>query len=184
MDIERLKVDADYWLDKDPSNGESTHYEAIYDGHECAWVRVDRKGQRHYWLQGGWVNAEIYADEIGPVGSMIPRPTKTERSEDVSTEWVDGLPPRDCECEVRHETDVSKWFPCEILANHCGIVYRRLDTNDIGRSPQKECFRPIQTPEQRQREELAMVIDNALCSDNTPYHLADAILQWMKDKEK
>jgi len=76
MDIERLQTDAEYWRNQDPSNGEATHFEACYAGHECAWVRLDRKGQRHYWLNGGWVNAEINADDIGPIESMIPRPTE------------------------------------------------------------------------------------------------------------
>ena len=42
----------------------ATHYEPGYDDHECAGVRVDENGDRHYWFKGMWLNAELPAMKL------------------------------------------------------------------------------------------------------------------------
>jgi len=119
-------------------------------------------------------------------GGEYWKPPIGEKPRWLETEWVDGLPPIGELCQAKPPI----WYSDAQLKVLChdegNVVCRVLDGDKIGSLVElvPNEIRPIQTPEQRQREELAMVIDNALCSDNTPYHLADAILQWMKDKEK
>ena len=140
VDIERLKVDADYWDEVAPMTG-AKYY--------CP--------RHRYFL----------VSHCGCFGS-IPRPT--------SPEWVDGLPPVGCECEMKHGG----------TANYVDVLiigYYDTPWGDNGKAVVVKCpslfpdesdyvspinidsslhFRPIQTPEQRQLDELQDLCEVAL----------------------
>jgi hypothetical protein len=76
VDLERLSSDLGYWLEKDPSNGEATHYEQCYEGHQFAWVRHSSKGT-FYWHDYAWVDVEKTNGEMGDVTFMLKKPSNT-----------------------------------------------------------------------------------------------------------
>jgi len=103
---------------------------------------------------------------------MSSRPTKPE--------WVDGLPPEGTECEALFmHGATTKWRKCEVLrlsdnGRECAVYVPEL--NRLGWC---NTFRPIQTPEQRQQEELQKLVWDKWGFG--AHQVADAILQWMKD---
>lgn len=107
----------------------------------------------------------------------IPRPPKKAQE----VEWVDGLPPVGCECEYRLGLSVN-WFPCRIKAIaknqgaiiECDCEFGEQYVSLHGSQPVE--FRPLRTPEQRLRDELASLCDEYIKSDDYGHNLADAIL--------
>ena len=107
---------------------------------------------------------------------FIPRPTKTE--------WVDGLPPvgfTHNDCELNGVEGFREGF--EVVAHRrvAAIVWGPCEDDPEGQvETLLAChFRPLQTPEQRQREELQKLVWDKWGFG--AHQVADAILQWMKD---
>jgi hypothetical protein len=123
----------------------------------------------NYFLPGG-----IFASECLQVGrkDAIPRPTKPE--------WVDGLPPVGEECEITTEYG---WLPCTIVAHgeDYAVAHIHPNENNLKVDWSRHGFRPIQTPEQRQREELLSIIEDLGYSS---HGVADAILSKYNLTEK
>jgi len=100
---------------------------------------------------------------------FIPRPTKPE--------WVDGLPPvgRLVEGFINYGAS-TKWRKCEVLKHANGEAAVYAENRFLAWCKE---FRPIQTPEQRRREELVKLVWDKWGFG--AHQVADAILQWMKD---
>ena len=114
----------------------------------------------------------------------IPLPAKTERDQDTSTEWVDGLPPVGDECEVK-ELGTGEWQKMKITSvTDCFVIgYIRPDREsalDLYHARWKYEFRPIRTESERQRDELIRVIRE--CDE--PDDIADTILSKYNITEK
>ena len=77
-------------------------------------------------------------------------------------EWIDGLPPVGCECEFR-PTEHALWAKVKVLA--IAGDYFWLDYPDDDGEPdtyeKTGCFRPIETQEDKEREEAI----NNVCND-------------------
>lgn len=85
IDIERLESDRAYWDEKDPTNGEATHFEPSYRNFDEAWVKNTTFG-RHYW-QDGWINADMSGDDMGDICDMIKKPVVDNLSERPKTHY-------------------------------------------------------------------------------------------------
>lgn len=140
IDIERLKVDESLWPEG------ATHY--------SFWV------EEFFKLENG----EFWVDNNGIewVQAFIPRPT--------SPEWVNGLPPVGCECEINPH---GEWFKATVhgygknkFLAEISPFQKDSDGDVINGEhaywTESTKFRPIRTPEEKQREELAGLVYSAL----------------------
>ncbi|WP_339806371.1 hypothetical protein [uncultured Marinobacter sp.] len=126
IDIERLKVDREYWEEV------CTH--ADYDTY-CTLAKGFGPGDR--------------------CNHCIPRPKAPE------AEWVDGLPGVGVECELLRG---KEWVPVEITGKGKRVtVFRRLCNAGLEEMTEADAseFRPLRTPEQRQRDELNKLVRKA-----------------------
>ena len=237
MDIERLKVDADYWVQLGAPE-DATHYSPEKEGFDPCWMKFDGTWRAKYTgtPKDSWgfddpddnparyiprptkndklMNDNCLAAKIGEVGNMIHNlGCENQNNEDLSdelgmlasalwdlskhaskepieTEWVDGLPPVGWEFEFSYN-GVS-WEERVMLFNDgitCLMAHRKYPANRWhykSDDPDIRC-RPIQTPEQRQREELVDLIENRSDwghSQQMVNELADAILSKYNVTEK
>lgn len=134
------------WWDENAPEG-ATHRSAKTG----AWFQIIN-GSVWEWIDDGWMPKEL-----------IPRPAKPEPKG-----WDgEGLPPVGFECEVDINMiqisvvgSPSGWRWCEVLAHRdeCAIVWvpsENLATKVCNRA----AFRPIRTQAEREREELASLIE-------------------------
>lgn len=173
IDTKRLATDAAYWGECGAPE-DATHYD-VADGEPNAWMKKDGD-YWHAWVSSG--NWNRYAADIHEVQSdFIPRPQTQE------AEWKDGLPKTNTDCEMSDDNGVF----CEVR------IVSRVDGYAIGWCADREQvyfskdpgdFRPIRTPEQRQRDELIKIIKEAdeMAYSFRPDDLADAIIAegWIK----
>jgi len=132
-----------------------------------------------YWCGRPWVRG--FHSDHEPCSECIPRPTNPE--------WVDGLPPEGVECEFR----TTHWRIGKVV---CYVEGRHGKQGVVQFDDDWQCFcpedveagrvRPIQTPEQRQREELADVIrgTHTMLTGSDQKAIADAILSKYNLTEK
>jgi hypothetical protein len=100
-------------------------------------------------------------------------------------EWdSEGLPPVGCECEVDMQlveldagTYINPWRWCEVLAHRddCAILWIP-SANRVLKVRDRKAFRPLKSPQERQREELTTLCDDYIKRDDYGHNLADAIL--------
>jgi hypothetical protein len=97
---------------------------------------------------------EVYKlDEprIWVLSERVMPTTAIELPEEQSQEWVDGLPPVGCECEVKHG---GSWVSSEVLRKHpitkC-VAVMFLDSNHL-KWTDGQHIRPLKTQEQKDRE--------------------------------
>lgn len=113
-----------------------------------------------------WLNE----DEDSIDTCCIPLPAKTERDQDTSTEWVDGLPPVGDECEVNL---YGYWFAATILAyGRSKFLYEILPDQIDGEGDpiggeldgyiSRAKFRPIRTEAEKQRDDLIKITKRTL----------------------
>ena len=160
IDIERLKVDREYWSIASVLG--STYYD------KETGLFCDEMGYytKHGFKLWSGINPKTYKP-----GRFIPRPAKAPE-----VEWDgSGLPPAGCECEVRGDSD--NWYKCKIIGHHGSRAVFFCDhwtpDSDYNASPASE-FRPIRTKEQRQRDDLIAIIPHPGFS--TKEEIAEAIL--------
>lgn len=161
IDIERLKVDADYWsLCGAPED--ATHYSPKEVGFDPCWMKFDGQWRAKYTgsTSGNWG----FDDPDDDPRRYIPRPIKQE--------WDGGLPPVGTVCEKS-----PHWHKCEIIAEHDGglVIYdmHTLSYYKVGKGMN---FRPLKSPHERQREELSALCDDYIKRDDYGHSLAGAIL--------
>jgi len=135
------------------------------------FYRHEANGDWFFFVDGSW--EFMGAPDKSEAHPLIPRPAKTE--------WVDGLP--NVGDLVRHPRYAN---PCELKwlgKANCVIE------SDFGDEyfAAFEDLEPLQTPEQRQREELVDLIENRSDwghSQQMVNELADAILSKYNLTEK
>jgi len=176
IDIERLKVDPDYWDEVAPLG--STHHwwpsgEWYQDCGDYALAWIFGKEE--------WVQAIVPLRIVRP--QAIPRPTKPEPKE-----WDgEGLPPVGsiCEAYMMGKTIADKVLVMGYFDDLIWLNLQNWDEDGLySGSPTTRVageveFRTIRTQAEREREELVKMIE-----EYQPYtydELADAIMQWMKD---
>ena len=133
---------------------------------DSEWKHPSKKGLKRY-LSGN--NAmEISTDYSSAIITKYQYQSALEASQKV--EWVDGLPPVGCECEVMEEKPLSvfgDWTKCKVVNfNHrdgkesqvCIIDYNGdfaiLYANDGYK------FRPIHTEAERKRDDVISALTN------------------------
>jgi len=182
MDIERLKVDADYWDEVAPSGAQE--YCPPEMNKQEGWRKVV-DGMKLFWTE-----TENWHETDHPERTVIPRPTKTEWTPErqamktlwsmdytysggeywkppigekpgwLETEWVDGLPSVGEECEAKNG---ASWRNCFVTAIGYDLMlcYDANTGEEYVRDKDPANFRPIRTPEEKQREELVKtILDN------------------------
>lgn len=176
IDVERLKWDADYWDEVAPewaavylhhySKGKACFAEAH---HQCAKAVI----------------AESHNPERSPFNlakscwhTPVPRPTKQE--------WEGGLPTVDCKCQFIHpgirshgwQTGVIKaYFDDRVVIQSNPLIWEPNGIAVILIDSELK-FRPLKSKQERQREELAGLLDQycrgSYCGNEKA--VADAIL--------
>lgn len=124
-----------------------------------------------YWCGRPWVRG--FHSDHEPCSECIPRPTNPE--------WVDGLPPvgRLVEGFINYGAS-TKWRKCEVLKHANGEAAVYAENRFLAWCKE---FRPIQTPEQRRREELALTAWSCVGGGKAwAFNVADAIIAagWRK----
>lgn len=141
------------WWDENAPFG-ATHIN-VFDAGSKWWRKRD--GCVYEFKSAEWSERLIWPE------SLSPRPTNPVWS-------GDGLPPVGCECEYRarggslNNGPYIEWRRCKILA--VTKLYAIMRLIEPGVSSDHECsvslsradFRPLRTPEQRQRDELIQTI--------------------------
>lgn len=159
IDIERLKVDREYWDSVAPEG--ATAYD---DQYVAPWRKSD-EGCEFYFSEAlkNWVST------IRKDCARIPRPEPRQ------VEWDgEGLPPVGCECEV-----YPYFEKCRICCEYDGgVIVHNLHDDGFFHAKNDGKYR-FRTKEQRERDELAGLIHRSHIHPVTPCHagkIADAIL--------
>jgi hypothetical protein len=165
IDIERLKVDADYWSEHAPA--EATHY--CTGDSFSPWLRETSNDV--CWLDAGaWFAYTSHDVQTAHLKSSIPKPAAPINDEIF-------LPPAGCECEYQFGGDGFAWHRCQVQYILLGdkdpdadgwraiIWCPHLEMDQLASSPKFQ-FRPILSPAERERE---IAIDAALSYINRDY---------------
>lgn len=194
IDIQRLKVDADYW-DECGAPEDATHY-SVCEDLVSPWHKVIGSTVS-YFVE----DSKKWLSYCGPSAPQLAMKNAISRPTKKSQEW-DGerRPPVGCECEYRakggslNNGPYIDWRRCRILAVTKFYVIMRLLEPSV--SSDHECsvllsradFRPLRTPEQRERESLLNIAHeaakNAKLTESSIEAIIDAILDKCDVKEK
>ena len=159
IDAKRLAKDRAYWDEVAPEG--ATHYDP--EDIDAPWMMETAKNWMFYW--GGkkeWVGYSQRAMLTRILARLVIRP-------DAPEEWDGtGLPPvgTECECQIWDES----WHAVEITAHaRFGICIVKPGSSGEGYTGKDSKFRPIRTPDQRERDDVVAAAED-LMNSRPPEH--------------
>ena len=147
--IERLKVDRKYWNEVAPEG--ATHYQPQ---------------QQMFYKRNGKDNWRVYSNRWWKSPATSDSALWVKRPD----QWIDGLPPVGVECECLFNDGWVKVLVLSVNGDEAWV--RRPRGSHIVSEGLGNEFRPLRTPEQRERQS---VIEQAF-SKLSEFHDADQVL--------
>ena len=136
----------------------------VPEGASC-FVEACEAYRNHFGKTIAGVDYVFVVDNEDPewvsLSDMLPLSIRgaVELPEEPTQEWVDGLPPIGCECEIKYFHDnESKWAKCYVVGetkdNKCLVinVYHDDSLHFAFKKKGSLEFRPLKTQEQKDRE--------------------------------
>lgn len=146
----------------------ATHYVVSHQGYGSGWYEL--KGGGGYKMFRNSKEYEFPIDNYRKDWPEIyerPKPQPTDAKPE-SQEWVDGLPPVGCECEVQTAgIDSGHWQPVKVIVYSHGKVWLQkvggeVCVDDWVTSVESVVFRPLKTDAEQKRDERNELLVRAL----------------------
>jgi hypothetical protein len=159
LDLERLKVDREYWDSVAPKGAE-----ALIDSNK--WVKWDDQDELFMWddTRGkGWDVSKTPFSKNDYESRYMFITTRPEPATEKSSEWESqGLPPVGTVCEIQLTS--GNWVQCKILfTGKESIIFEDYLGNERVEYAKPELFRPIRTEEDKAVDEMTRALEKAEC---------------------